>query len=413
LTFGRIQAAAENSLWYGWASQAGMGIAFWLLAQLGRTALGSERLLVTAGAFWNFGLLLGVCGILAGDGNAVRGLEFPGAAAAVLLVAYVCIAVWSLILLRDRSRDGLYVSQWYLLAAFLCFPWLYATANMLLIWYSVQGSAQGPIASWFFGALVWLWLVPIVLGAVYYLVPHFARRPIRAYPSSVLAFWLLAFLGGWMGVRQLIGGPVPAWLVSASVAANIMMLIPATIVGINTFGTLSSRTQLHTPAVLFTFVGLVCFVCVALQAAATPILVVVTHFSDYTTGEHVMLMLGFLSMTLFGAFYDVVPRITGADFSSRFIPWHFWLFVCGAGTIFVCLTLGGLIQGFALNDPNVNFMSSLSLVFPFRLMSALGAVVVFAGTIAFASVFARNLLDATAVPEPSRSRLIVSEPASV
>jgi cytochrome c oxidase cbb3-type subunit I len=176
---------------------------------------------------------------------------------------------------------------------------------------------------------------------------------------------------------------------------------------------LSSRTQLHTPAVLFTFVGLVCFVCVALQAAATPVLVVVTHFSDYTTGEHVMLMLGFLSMTLFGAFYDVVPRVTGADFSSRLVPWHFWLFLWGAGTIFVCLTLGGLIQGFALNDPNVNFMSSLSLVFPFRLMSALGAVVVFAGTIAFASVFARNLLDATAVPEPSRSRLTVSEPASV
>ena len=86
----------------------------------------------------------------------------------------------------------------------------------------------------------------------------------------------------------------------------------------------------------------------------------VTHFSDYTSGEHVMFMLGFLSMTLFGAFYYVVPRLTGADFSSRYIPWHFWLFVWGAGTMFVCLTLGGLIQGFALNDPNVNFMSSLS-----------------------------------------------------
>ena len=144
LTYGRVQAAAENSLWYGWASQAGMGLGFWFLAQLGRTALGSERLLLTAGAFWNFGLLLGICGILAGDGNAVRGLEFPGAAAAILLIAYICIGVWSLILLRDRSRDGLYVSQWYLLTAFLCFPWLYATANMLLIWYPVQGSAQGP-----------------------------------------------------------------------------------------------------------------------------------------------------------------------------------------------------------------------------------------------------------------------------
>jgi len=413
LTYGRVQAAAENSLWYGWASQAGMGLGFWFLAQLGRTALGSERLLVTAGAFWNFGLLLGICGILAGDGNAIRGLEFPGAAAAILLIAYICIGVWSLILLRDRSRDGLYVSQWYLLTAFLCFPWLYATANMLLIWYPVQGSAQGPIASWFFGALVWLWLVPLVLGAVYYLVPHLAQRPVRAYPSSVLAFWLLAFFGGWMGVRQLIGGPVPAWMVSASVAASIMMLIPATIIAINTFGTLSARTTPHTPDVLFTIVGLACFVCAVLQGAATPVLVVVTHFSDYTRGEHVMLLLGFLSMALFGAFYYVVPRLTGVDLSSRYVPWHFWPFVWGVGTMFVCLSLGGLIQGFALNDLNVNFMSSLSLVFPFRVMNALGAVAVFAGTVAFAIVFVRNLLDASSVPAPSRPRLPVSETVNV
>ena len=183
-----------------------------------------------------------------------------------------------------------------------------------------------------------------------------------------------------MGVRQLIGGPVPAWMVSASVAANIMMLIPATIIGINTFGTLSARTKAYTPEVLFTVVGLACFVCVVLQGAATPLLAAVTHFSDYTSGEHVMLMLGFLSMTLFGAFL-----LCGAA-SNRS---GFFLAVCGRGTFgsfvwgtgrcSVCLTLGGLIQGFALNDLNVNFMSSLSLVFPFRVMSALGAVAVSPG----------------------------------
>ncbi|MGA7904728.1 MAG: cbb3-type cytochrome c oxidase subunit I, partial [Terrimicrobiaceae bacterium] len=145
LTYGRIQPAAENALLYGWASQAGIGLGLWLLARLGRTSLGSERLLVAAGPFWNLGVLVGVCSILAGDGHAFRGLEFSGAAAFILLIAYACIGVWSLILLRDRSSGGLYVSQWYLLAAFLCFPWLYATANMLLVWRPVQGSAQGAI----------------------------------------------------------------------------------------------------------------------------------------------------------------------------------------------------------------------------------------------------------------------------
>jgi hypothetical protein len=40
-------------------------------------------------------------------------------------------------------------------------------------------------------------------------------------------------------------------------------------------------------------------------------------------------------------------------------------------------------------------------------------VAVFAGTIAFAIVFVRNLLDASSVPAPSRPRLPVSETANV
>ncbi|MGB8463566.1 MAG: hypothetical protein WCE49_01335, partial [Terrimicrobiaceae bacterium] len=83
LTYGRILPAAENALAYGWASQAGIGLGLWLLARLGRTALGSERLLITAGLFWNLGVLLGVCSIIAGAGRAIRGLEFSGAASFV------------------------------------------------------------------------------------------------------------------------------------------------------------------------------------------------------------------------------------------------------------------------------------------------------------------------------------------
>ena len=136
------------------------------------------------------------------------------------------------------------------------FPWLYATANMLLIWRPVQGSAQGPIASWYSGSLFWLWLVPLTLAGVYYLVPHIARRPVRAYPSSALAFWCLTLLGGWIGTRQLIGGPVPAWMVSASVAASIIMLIPVTVICINTLGTFSGRAIPPVPEASFTVFGI-------------------------------------------------------------------------------------------------------------------------------------------------------------
>jgi hypothetical protein len=82
--------------------------------------------------------------------------------------------------------------------------------------------------------------------------------------------------------------------------------------------------------------------------------------------------------------------------------------------MFLGLTLGGLIQGFALFDPGVNFMSSVFLVAPFRVMNALGALVLFAGTVAFANGFIRNLLDVVDVSAtpPVRSTTI-PEAASV
>ena len=413
LTYGRIQPAAENALLYGWASQAGIGLGLWLLARLGRTSLGSERLLVAAGPFWNLGVLLGVCSILAGDGHAFRGLEFSGAAAFILLIAYACIGVWSLILLRDRSSGGLYVSQWYLLSAFLCFPWLYATANMLLVWRPVQGSAQGAIAAWFWGSLIWLWLVPLALATVYYLVPRIARRPLRAYPSSVLAFWFLIFLGGWTGTRHLIGGPVPAWMVSAGVAAGIMMLIPATIIGINTLGALGGRFTAQSPVVSFTVLGLACFTGVVFQGAATPLISVVTHFSDYSMAESILVLFGFLSAAFFGAIYYALPRFTGADFPRIAATRHFWFSACAMGTMFVALAFGGMIQGFALYDPGVDFMSSVNLAEPFRAVYAVGYLIFLASCLGFAASFTRNLLGAIREPPKSRPHSKTQELVSV
>jgi hypothetical protein len=66
--------------------------------------------------------------------------------------------------------------------------------------------------------------------------------------------------------------------------------------------------------------------------------------------------------------------------------------------MFLCLTLGGLIQGFALFDPGVDFSNSVSLVMPFRATSAFGALVLFASTIVFADSFIRNLLGAAVFP---------------
>jgi cytochrome c oxidase cbb3-type subunit 1 len=402
LTYGRVQPAADNALIYGWASQAGLGIGLWILSRLGRVGLGYGTLLVTAAIFWNLGVLLGVGGIIAGVGGSFEGLEFPGFAAVVLLISYAFIGIWSLVLLRDRVSSGLFAAQWYLLAALLWFPWFYVTGNLFLVWCPVQGSAQGPIAWWFGNNLIWLWFTPICLAAAYYLVPVISRRPIHFYSSSSLAFWSLAFLGGWTGVRSLVGGPVPAWMVSSSVAASILMIIPVTIIGINLFKSLAG--QPHTPVVGFLLFGLVCFVSMAVVNASSPLFSVVTHFSDVTLGQSTLAIYGFVSMVLFAAILFIFPSLLDTTLCPSCMAKHYWLTTLGVAGMVISLVLGGLIQGFALYDPGVIFIHSVEFAAPFRFLRAFGSLAFLLGSFAFAGLFVKTLLDkADVLPAPKKT----------
>jgi cytochrome c oxidase cbb3-type subunit I len=139
----------------------------------------------------------------------------------------------------------------------------------------------------------------------------------------------------------------------------------------------------------------------------------VTHFSDYSIGENVLVVFGFLSMALFGASYYVVPRLTGRDFVRADASWHFLLSSWGVGTMFLALFFGGVIQGFALYDPGVDFMSSVALAAPFRAIYALGTLVFLGSCLAFAATFARNLLGGYSPSKTPRFRSKPSEVVSV
>jgi cytochrome c oxidase cbb3-type subunit 1 len=58
LTFGRVRPADLNSTIYGWASNAMIGVALWLMARLVRTPLGPKaRLSAVVGVvIWNLGV---------------------------------------------------------------------------------------------------------------------------------------------------------------------------------------------------------------------------------------------------------------------------------------------------------------------------------------------------------------------
>ena len=256
---------------------------------------------------------------------------------------------------------------------------------------------MGAVNWWYGHNILGLWFTPIGLASAYYMIPKVLGRPIHSYYLSILGFWSLAFFYSWNGMHHLIGGPFPAWMISASVVASVMMFIPVITVAINHHFTM--RGHFHylewSPTLRFTVFGAMAYTVVSFQGSlmAIPSLNNLTHFTDYTIGHAHLGLYGFFTMTMFGAMYYIVPRLVGWEWpSASMIRWHFWLAASGIVLMFAALTLGGFLQGLELNDPQVAFLSSLKTAAPFRLVRTFAGILLSAAHLVFAVLFIRMLL---------------------
>jgi cytochrome c oxidase cbb3-type subunit 1 len=369
LTYGRVQPAANESLLYGWAVSAGMGAGIWVMARLCQARIRSGGVLIAAWAVWNLALLLGVGCVLNGQGTSMAGLDFPRFVAPLIFTALLFIAIWPVLLFCGR-RPGSYVAQWYILAAFIWLPSIYATANLVLFFLNAQGPLQAVVAAWYTRTLLTGCLIPFALGCAYYIVPKVLGKPVRNYQLAVFGFWGWLILASWTGAYGLIGGPVPAWMISVSIVANALTLLPVAAIVAGLVERLAEhpRALRHSPSLRFVIVGAYCFLAATIFSVALGFRSVneLTHFSEVTAAFHELLFYAFVSMTFFGAIYYITPRLLGAEWaSSGLLRVNFWFSVVGVGLLIVALTLGGLIQGLGLDDPKVPMIAVLSLLKPF------------------------------------------------
>jgi len=257
LTWGRLRPAHMNVMVYGWASMAGMGTAVWLMARLCRATLRFPLLLAAGAAFWNLGVLIGVGAILLGDSTGFQWLEFPRYVSVILFVAYTLMASWAVLMFRYRRGDQIYITQWYLLGAFLWFPWLYAAGQLMLFVVPVQGVLQSAVTWWYANNLLFLWFGAIALGTAYYMIPKVIGRPVYSYHLATIGFWTYALFSSWTGMTRLVDGPFPAWMITASIAATILTMIPVATVGLNHHLTMQGYFPLlrYSPTLRFTVFG--------------------------------------------------------------------------------------------------------------------------------------------------------------
>ncbi len=112
-----------------------------------------------------------------------------------------------------------------------------------------------------------------------------------------------------------------------------------------------------------------------------------------------MFRCGFFALTIFGAFYYIVPRLLDLDESAwcpRLLAAHFYLTFLGVLVSYLCLVVCGIGQGILLADPRHTFPDVMrNTLLPLR-VSTLGDLFILVGTILFLLNFARLLARAPA-----------------
>jgi len=384
-TFGRVRTAHLNAVAYGWASMALIGVAVWMIPRLVRAPLHRPLVATAAAVGWNLWLVLGIGAVLAGWTDGLEWLEIPFPIDGIVAVSGGLMAYSVLATVARRKTRHFYVSVWYALAAMVWFPIIFVTANLPVF----GGVGQAALNWWYGHNALGLWITSLSLATAYYLVPKVLGRPIRSYSLSLVGFWALAFFYSLNGIHHLIGGPVPTWLITVSVTASVMMVIPVAATAVNFHTTMQGRfaTLRHSPTLAFVVAGAMIYTAVSLQGSAEALRTVnrVTHFTHFTVAHAHLGVYGFASMILFGAYYFIVPRLVNWEWPRpALIHWHFWLALGGIALYFVSLTIGGWIEGAWMLNAARPFGDVVNATKPYLLARSVGGAMMLAAHLVFA-----------------------------
>ena len=391
-TYGRIYPLTSNAMLFGWGCNAIFAVALWLIARLSLTPVRDGGLLIVAGVFWNFGLKLGLLGILLGDLTPVESLELPGYATPILLIGYALIGVWGVQSFISRQKKAVNVSQWYVLAALFFFPWVYMIAQFMAVWFPARGVVQSIVGHWFNASFLNLWLTPVALAVAYYLIPKILGRPIYSYSLALFGFCSLILVGSWTGMVFMTGGPIPVWLSSTSIVASVIMALPVGVVVLNLF--LSVKGALaklwRSLALRFVLIGTISYLFAGLLGAVMAFHFVsgIVQFTTVTSAYGQQLTYAFFSMIMFGGLYFMVPRLSGREWPSvDLIYLHFLGSFIGIAVIVFALFSGGLSAGLQMNNPEIPFAEISGSLVIWLKMHTIGIVCLSVGHIAFAVNF--------------------------
>jgi cbb3-type cytochrome c oxidase subunit I len=377
LTWGRLRPVHVMGVVFGGFSTAVIGLTYYIVPRLCGVPMYKERWGHHIFWMWNIGLAVGFVSLALGYNSGIEAGEFPLWVSIPVEIVLCMLTIQVLGTVKNRTEQRLYVTLWYLTAAYIWTALNYAFGHFILP-YSMPGVNNAAMHGLYIHYVVGLWITPAGLAVAYYFLPLAAKRPLYSHKLSLVGFWALAFFYPFVGTHHYIYSPIPYWTQTIAIVASMMLIIPVWTVVANFYGTFVGawkQFQESFPAKFIIIGALYYFVgCFQGSTEALREMQRLTHFTDFVIGHSHLTVFGTFVIWATAGMYWVTPRLAGRElYSKNFAQWHYWLTVVGFSIMAFDLTIQGLMQGTML-QAGADFVDSMSAMKPYWFVRSLAGI---------------------------------------
>jgi len=406
-TYGKLEPMFWNALVYGWLFNAALACAVFLIARLGNVPIRGGVFLTVSSSAWNVGVLIGLIGIVRGEQTPYGLLEFPGYVAPFLFASFVATGIWVMLAFRDRVHRSTYAAHWYICAAFLAFAWSYMGAQVLIFCAPAQGVSQVIVAAWFSSNALLLFIVPMALAVIYYMIPKSLGEPVVGYRYSGITFWAWILFASAAGAASLANGPFPVWLSSLGIISTFALFVPVTTLSIQFLSSLFRRFSAiwDSYSLRYVFVASIAFtifsgykICATLRSTLET-----TQFSSYADGVNFLGYTLFAGFAFSGAIFFVLPRLLNKKLPGNLVDLHFWTLLVGSLVVTASMISGGAQEGELMNQSTASASQVVIAMSSHRFLGTLGFGFILISAIANAVIFTSMIFSRREDDESSNS----------
>ncbi len=381
--WGRLRYAHTQGIMLGWLGNAFFAFLYHAVPILSGRSVTSARLGAWLFGLWNFAVVVpGWILVLAGVSQPLEWAEFPLAVDVFAILGLALAAIQFLPPFFRQGAAALYVSSWYVIGALIFTLLAYPMGNIVPEF--VPGAAGAAYSGLWIHDAVGLFVTPLALAILYFVIPASTGRPIFSHFLSMLGFWGLFFLYPLNGTHHYVYSVIPMPAQAGAIAASALLGVIVVIVVANLLLSLRGAGFFpRDPGLRFVAMSTVLYVVVSVQGSlqAQMSLNQAVHFTDWVIGHSHLAMLGFATFAALGGLIHAWQRIPAARYNAAALDWAYRLLVLGVLLMVADLTIAGVVEA-RLWQSGAPWLESVRAAKPYWIVRSASAVPIAAGFIA-------------------------------